>query len=113
MAWGAVSVDIGHSRGDEAGRSMSANLNQVVANVSSAVALLGEAAQQVLQLCKETGKKVEEMSSELVALKEELREHQEASEALKEELRERQEVSETLKEELREHQEASEVPLSH
>ena len=112
MAWGAVSVDVGHSWGDGAGRSMSANLNQVAATVSSASALLGEAAQKVFQLLKETGKKVEEVTSELGVLKEELREHQEENEALKEELKERQEASETLREELREHREASEVTIA-
>ena len=36
MAWGADSVDAGHSRDYGAGRSMSVNLSQVAAAVSSA-----------------------------------------------------------------------------
>ena len=94
MAWGADSVDVGHSWGDGAGRSMSANLSQVAAAVSSASNLLGEATQQVLQLCEETGKRVEEVTSELGALKEELRVHQQASEATITSLRESQQASE-------------------
>ena len=52
------------------------------------------------------------MTSELGVLKEELKEHQEASEALKEELREHQEASEATITSLRASQQASEVTIT-
>ena len=94
MAWGPDSVDVGHSRGDGAGRSMAANLSQVTAAISSASNLLGEATQQVLQLCEETGKKVGEVTSGLGALKEELRVFKQASKATITSLKASQQASE-------------------
>ena len=74
-------MDAGHSQGDGAGRSMLVSLDQVMAAVSNSTTLWEGATQQVLQFCKETGKKARETNSKLEAVKEELQAFKQASEA--------------------------------
>ena len=72
MAWGAKSVEAGHSQGDGAGGSMSVNWDQVVAAFSNSASLLEGATQQLLQFCVETGKKANETKSNLEATRKEI-----------------------------------------
>ena len=60
---------------------MSASLDQVVAAVSNSTSLWEGAIQQLLKFCVETGKKAQEMNSELEAVKKELQVLKQASEA--------------------------------
>ena len=80
MAWGADSVEAGHSQGDGAGGSMSASLDQVMAALSNSASLWEGATQTLLQFCMETGKRAKETNSKLEAVRKEVQVLKQSSE---------------------------------
>ena len=72
MAWGAESVEAGHSQGDGASGSMSVNLDQVVAAFGNSASHWEGATQKLLQFCVETGKRAKETNSDLETARKEI-----------------------------------------
>ena len=65
MARSAKSEEGGHSQGDRASGSMSLEWAQVEAALSSSASHFEDANKSILQFCEETGKRVNETSSNL------------------------------------------------
>ena len=69
MARGKKSEEGGHSQGDRASGNMSLEWTQVEAALSSSASHFEDANKSILQFCEETGKRVNETSSNLEVVK--------------------------------------------